>query len=920
MPTFADSLTAKKDPGAERIQQAFIDRDNGKISNAQYNAIKEQVYKDDAAAKTAIQNQSSNQPNDTPSTNQAEESAAQNETAAGNSNSDQNNSDRSPGESTGSVQDADQAQQEDAAGSDAGNSGSGVSSVGQRDSNNEDYSGQAGSAAETSGESSDAGNLGGNSDGATNQAEADAASNESASGQTGGGDYGAGSTTPIGGTEGDAAGSSSDPSQSSVGGGNEFGSNSASEAGMSRASGAATDELTGAISSLPGVSQVTAVLGKGGSIASLAKGLSATGIQQLAGKINFENAVNQAKSAGGFVGNITTIKDKIGDAGAYAKDLATAKAAMGDALSKDPQPTTVSVNGKVVTVMPPERPKDISTEALTGVKDKEKANDPRANADIKLKSLRRGLDSEDDDSGAPKDSPGKPKGSVEPFFGAIRDAGKGVIGGMEALMMNVPGGSILSKFQSALPPVFKSLLGVGVIAGLVKKGPISLGAVSQLVGGAALGAMAGTALRSASGGMGLGAVPGYTGLIGSQALSRTTGGVYGGGIPVNIARTYGNNILGNVAGNVAGNLSRDLLGTNAQTSSAISSIVGTVAKISLNKNVSGIPVSSQMMGLAANVALRSAGVNVGIGLPLNVLGMASASAAGAAVGGLVGGLIGGRVPVLPPNLSNLSSLGAMSGLTQNLNSFGLGMAETIIPRSQMQGLLPPNLQNQIRTVPERMTNGRINAAEDKLRSAPTKVSDEEGKPRVGTDPTIKAPMLTGRDGDGKIPYGKKISKLLTLGQVSNATGYSSYPIPEAGQKCGKYAFTADQIIENLSWLANNILDPIFEAWPGWVVTNGFRAPNGNNNWQGDHGRGCAADVQWLSHGGHEHHMKVMTWVKQNKLPVGQCIIEKQGRGEWCHFSGGPNSSSPKTASFQSNFGSTYGSGTMYSDIRRNPNG
>ena len=95
MPTFADSLTAKKDPGAERIQQAFIDRDNGKISNAQYNAIKEQVYKDDAAAKTATQNQSSNQPNDTPSTNQAEESAAQNETAAGDSNSDQNNNDRS---------------------------------------------------------------------------------------------------------------------------------------------------------------------------------------------------------------------------------------------------------------------------------------------------------------------------------------------------------------------------------------------------------------------------------------------------------------------------------------------------------------------------------------------------------------------------------------------------------------------------------------------------------------------------------------------------------------------------------------------------------------------------------------------------------------------------------------------------------
>ena len=629
--------------------------------------------------------------------------------------------------------------------------------------------------------------------------------------------------------------------------------------------------LSSVMGSIPGLGQAIGQLAGAGAVAALASklssGMSPTGIMGLVKTIGLANVAKLAQGGIGQVSNFLTVGDKIGDAGEFAKNLATFNAA------NSRMPATVSVNGQNVTVPPPPRPMDLVRKAAGEIFDKNSATDvpteARAAADGVRKAMKGMGTTGGDEVESSVPSPGMPVNDVVSQFGKAR-SGRPVIPGMEAIMFDIPA-SALGKFTSLLPPMFKSLLPNGAVAGLTNSGPVSLGGLTQLVGGAALGAVASQALRSVGG---INAVSGVSGMLGAQALNQTMG--IQGPIPVNIASTYGNAIIGQSIGNAAGNVASNLFGTDPNSSAAIANVVGTVTRIGLNSNSNGIPVSSQILGLATNVALKSVGAQIGI--PVGVFGNSSGSDP---ISSIVGSLIGGRVPVIPTNLS-VGNFGALSGMTQSLG--GPGLAENIIPRSEMAGLLPSNLQNQVQSaVPPRMrTPGVTNEIEDRNKVAPTSPPESEQKPTTGETPPTSPAIVTGLGSDGLPPYGSKISKYFILSDLStNASAGSHKIVKHSGSPC-----TVEQHIAGLSWIAVNLLDAIVEAGKlaKGRINSGFRGPGGSSP-KGAHGRGAAVDITAIG-GGRSRCRDLLVWVRQQQLPAGLCILESDGSSHWAHLAGG----------------------------------
>ena len=658
-------------------------------------------------------------------------------------------------------------------------------------------------------------------------------------------------------------------------------SNASTDAARSAASGELTDtlnsipggSLSSVMGSLPGVGAAIGKLAGAGAIGALASklssGMSPTGIMGLVKSIGVANVAKLAQGGLGQVSNFLKIGDKIGDAGGFAKNLATFNAANSGV------PATVSVNGKNVTIPPPPRPMDLVKKAAGQTFDKNSATDVPTEARAAADGVRKGMKmmgtTGGDEAENSVPSPGMPVNDVVSQFGKARSA-RPVIPGMEAIMFDIPA-SALGKFTSLLPPTFKSILPNGAIAGITNSGSVSLGGLTQLVGGAALGAVASQALRSVGG---INSASGMSGVLGAQALNRNMG--MRGPIPANISSTYGNAVVGQAIGRTTGNLASNLLGTDPNTSAAIANVVGAVTRIGLNSKSTGIPVSSQVLGLATNVALRSVGAQIGI--PLGVFGNASGMGSNP-ISSIIGALGGGRVPVIPTNLS-IGNFGALSGMTQNLA--GPGLAENIIPRSQMAGLLPGNLQNQIPDVPPRMRSpGLTNETEDRNKVAPTSPPESEQRPTTGEAPPTSPAIVTGLGSDGLPPYGSKISKYFTLGDLSKYASAGSHPIVKhSGSPC-----TVEQHIAGLSWIAVNLLDAIVEAgkMKKGPVNSGFRGPGGSSP-NGAHGRGAAVDITSVGRT-RAANRDLLVWVRQQQLPAGLCILESDGpNSQWCHLAGG----------------------------------
>ena len=596
---------------------------------------------------------------------------------------------------------------------------------------------------------------------------------------------------------------------------------------------------------------------------------------------------------------------------AFARQLATKRAA------ETGNPTTVIMPGDIsVTVTPRARPNDIVQAAAGSAPATPPPSEGRNQAVNEGRAQgERGQSNENDEQDG-SNSGGTPQNQQFDVFGPIREAGSAVIPTLETLLFDVPQQAV-STFTQLLPPVFRSLLPIGAVAGLVMKGPISLTALMTLAGGAALGTLAGQAIRSFS--TGVGSVQGFAGSLGAQTVSRVTGS---SPIPVNISSTFGSAVLNRTADGtpaltpeqlelrrlspiiseqttrfigapetqeqaaslttaqlelrrVTATVSRqtsEFLAT-PETSAVLASVTGSVGNVALNRTTLGIPVNPQILGLNSSMALRTAGVPTAI--PTNVLGLPS-SAGLSPIASLIGSTVSGRVPIRSGNLSQLPNVGALSGVSQNVAP---DLAERLIPSNSLLNLLPGNLRQQVPNVPPRVRNpGAVNDVEARNQASSVRTPEANLRP-AGPPPPEQEPVLAGTD-NGRIPYEQKISpRGLTLGQLSNRAQFGHNIVPQNG-------LSVDEIIRGLSWIATNVLDPIFEAYSGWTITAGFRGPGGSNT-SGDHGRGAAVDFKWYSKSRGEH-LEICEWIRQRGLPVNLLIYERPGNTVWIHAAGGPN--------------------------------
>lgn len=129
---------------------------------------------------------------------------------------------------------------------------------------------------------------------------------------------------------------------------------------------------------------------------------------------------------------------------------------------------------------------------------------------------------------------------------------------------------------------------------------------------------------------------------------------------------------------------------------------------------------------------------------------------------------------------------------------------------------------------------------------------------INRDPNIQAsePSI---DSPSQHDLGAKISKYFSLGQLIRAK--HSHPIPPS-----QY----DQVVKNHILAANNVLDPLKEAFPDIVITSAYRSNSAN------HATGKAIDIVVESRSMTKH--AEIARFARDKLPVDQVFIERNTSG------------------------------------------
>lgn len=116
------------------------------------------------------------------------------------------------------------------------------------------------------------------------------------------------------------------------------------------------------------------------------------------------------------------------------------------------------------------------------------------------------------------------------------------------------------------------------------------------------------------------------------------------------------------------------------------------------------------------------------------------------------------------------------------------------------------------------------------------------------------------------PMTLKISKHFTLGNLLNRWvdgKLIDYPNHELQANKG---FSIDQIVCNLSLLCQNVLDPLYEKYPDWTVTNSFREGAGKQ-----HANGQACDLKLNVRDTRAHFARAQ-WIRDH-LPYDQLLLE-----------------------------------------------
>lgn len=153
---------------------------------------------------------------------------------------------------------------------------------------------------------------------------------------------------------------------------------------------------------------------------------------------------------------------------------------------------------------------------------------------------------------------------------------------------------------------------------------------------------------------------------------------------------------------------------------------------------------------------------------------------------------------------------------------------------------------------------------------------EAGNTSVSPNPTDPSNY----DADGRfiggINYRLQLSPNFQLKDVSSAAVVTKNRIVH-----NQHGNTEQQIIDNLSVLANNVLEPIKAQYPNMFVTSAWRRGNGRSQ----HERGNAADMQF-SGAAKSDYIDFANWIREN-VPHDQLILEFKNTGTglpWIHIS------------------------------------
>lgn len=555
----------------------------------------------------------------------------------------------------------------------------------------------------------------------------------------------------------------------------------------------------------------------------------------------------------------TAVKEFLDTRGAKLNDVEGLVKAVAEARAEELNKvvTVYTDTGVTSTAAPPGRPSIIKKQAKNSqIEESDKTPEFYNSGSAKLTQLDIvGTIDGDDEGNTPQLFTGF--ASLVDVFknGPARVLG-GILPSMEAIMLNIPS-ALIGKFTQGLPAAFQSLLPAGALGGIVgavvntaaSGGTTSLNNLVKTVAGAAVGAAAGQALRSVTNGIGIPAVSGLAGSLGAIALNRVAQASTAA-VPLNIARNIN---------------PRTTAGNTPQSGAVLATVAGTVGAAAFRGVTQGIPVGPNLLGLAANVALRSAGSQLNI--PTPVLGLA-ANFASSAISSIVGGAVGGRIPVLSSNLS-LPLTGALSGIAQSISA---EVAQTLIPANQLQGLLPQNLQNAIPRVPPRVNSPYIanrvgvnrGLAQETYPSNGPRSPQEERKSTLGA---LQGSKLTGQE---RLSANYISADMCTSTWAGRQRKYRSID--------GKPGLSASELYENMKFTAENVLEIVRKEFPGFQINDGVR----NGETSGFHPLGLAVDLQWVSDAGNfASNAARANWIYKN-INCAQLLVETLGKGWWIH--------------------------------------
>lgn len=145
-------------------------------------------------------------------------------------------------------------------------------------------------------------------------------------------------------------------------------------------------------------------------------------------------------------------------------------------------------------------------------------------------------------------------------------------------------------------------------------------------------------------------------------------------------------------------------------------------------------------------------------------------------------------------------------------------------------------------------------------------------PPLDVKTTPMVPVDTNIVGD--ITLGMQLSPNFKLSNLAK-----SIPTDQAGK-------TAAQMVGNLKWIANNILEPILARFPNMVLTSGWRSDAANKGLVGaskksDHLIGAAVDMQFT--GFNPKKTFETAQIIQSMIPTyNQILVEYKGSSMWLH--------------------------------------